>query len=136
MLAIARRHHPDLRFEVGSMTDLDVPDSSVGGLLAFFSVIHVPDEQIPTVFTHFLRVLRPGGLAMIGFHMGDEHRYKTEGYGGHPMRLYVHLRPIDRMADWLRDAGFTIEAHVLIDPDDPAPGGIILARRPAADPSA
>lgn len=79
MPAIALRHHPDLRFEIGSMTDLDVPDSSIGGLLAFSSVIHVPDEQIPMVFTHFLRVLRPGGLAMIGFHIGDE----PHAFGGH-----------------------------------------------------
>src|SRR5918994_6367086 len=26
MIAIARRDHPDLRFEVGTMTDLDLPD--------------------------------------------------------------------------------------------------------------
>jgi len=118
------------------MTDLDVPDSCVGGVLAFYCVIHVPDEQIPAVFAGFHRALRPGGVVMIGFHVGDEHRYKTEGYGGHPIKLYVHLRPIDRMADWLRDAGFTVEAHVLIDPDDPVPGGILYARRPAHNPPA
>ncbi|MCP6769125.1 class I SAM-dependent methyltransferase, partial [Klebsiella pneumoniae] len=30
MLTIARRRHPDVRFEVGSLTELDVPDGSVG----------------------------------------------------------------------------------------------------------
>lgn len=132
MLQIARRDHPDLRFEVGSMTDLDLPDNSVGGVLAFYSLIHVPDEQVPAVLAHFHRVLRPGGVTMLGFHVGDEHRHKTQGYGGRPMRLDIHLRPVDRMTDWLRDAGFTVEARILTDPDEPVPGGILLARRPPA----
>lgn len=133
MLAIARRRHPELRFEVGSLTDLDVADASVGGVLAFYSVIHVPDEEIPGVFAHFRRVLRPGGVAMIGFHVGDEARLKTEGYGGRPMKVVVHLRPVDRMASWLREAGFTLETSILTLPDDPVPGGILLVRRGAED---
>src|SRR3954471_16007937 len=35
MVALARRDHPDLRFEVGTMTDLELADSSVTGVLAF-----------------------------------------------------------------------------------------------------
>ncbi|NUT52326.1 MAG: class I SAM-dependent methyltransferase [Saccharothrix sp.] len=132
MVEIARRDHPGLRFEVGSMTDLRLPDASVGAVLAFYSVIHVPDAEVPTVFEHFHRVLRPGGVVMIGFHVGDRDHLKTEGYGGHPMSLHVHRRPVERVAGWLRDAGFTIEAQALLDPDQEVPGGALLARRPAA----
>ena len=35
MVALARRDHPDVRFEVGTMTDLDLADDSVTGVLAF-----------------------------------------------------------------------------------------------------
>lgn len=31
MVAVARREHPGLRFEVGSMTDLEVADASLAG---------------------------------------------------------------------------------------------------------
>src|SRR5689334_22888149 len=44
MVSVARRDHPDLRFEVGTMTDLSLADDSVAGVLAFWSVIHVPDD--------------------------------------------------------------------------------------------
>ena len=115
MIDIARRDHPGLRFDVGSMTDLDLPDCCVGGVLAFYSVIHVPDEEIPAVLAGFHRILRPGGIVMLGFHVGDERRHKTQGYGGHPMNLYVHRRPVDRVAQWLRAAGFSIEANILVD---------------------
>jgi SAM-dependent methyltransferase len=37
MIAIARRDHPDLRFKVGTMTDLDLADDSLAGVVAFWS---------------------------------------------------------------------------------------------------
>lgn len=69
MIAIARRDYPDRRFEVGTMTDLDLADDSVVGLVAFWSVIHVPDHAMPGVFEQFRRVLRPQGLLLVGFHV-------------------------------------------------------------------
>ncbi len=130
MIDLARRDHPGPRFEVGSMTALDLADSAVAGLLAWYSLIHVPDAEVPAVLAGFRRVLRPGGPLLVGFHTGDGSRLKTEGYGGHPMNVYVHRRPPDRVAGWLRDAGFAVEARVLLDRDEPA-GAALFARRPA-----
>jgi SAM-dependent methyltransferase len=130
MIDVARRDHPRLHFEVGSMTDLQLPDASVAGLLAFWSFIHVPDDAVPQVLRHFRRVLRPGGPLLLGFHVGDETRLKTHGYGGHPMRVYVHRRQPERVAAWLSDAGFTVEAQMLLDLDESAPGAILFARQP------
>jgi SAM-dependent methyltransferase len=131
MIDLARHDHPGLRFEVGSMTDLRLADASVAALLACWSLIHIPDSEVPGVLGHFRRVLRPGGLLLAGFHAGGGSRLKTEGYGGHPMKLYVHRRTPDRMSAWLRDAGFTIEAQLLIGPDDNVPGALLFARRPS-----
>jgi SAM-dependent methyltransferase len=131
MIDIARQEHPDLRFEVGSMTDLQLADASITALLAFWSLIHIPDEAIPTVFGHFRRVLRPGGHLLLGLHVGDESRLKTQGYGGHPMKVYVHLRQPDQVAAWLRDAGFTVKAQLLINLDESVPGAVLLAYRPS-----
>ncbi|HZN17234.1 MAG TPA: class I SAM-dependent methyltransferase [Micromonosporaceae bacterium] len=129
MVDVAQRAHPGLRFEVGSMTDLDLADASVAGLLAFWSLTHVPDDAVPTVFGHFRRVLRPGGPLLLGFHAGDESRLKTQGYGGHPMNVYVHRRQPDRVAAWLRGAGLTVRAHLLTDLDGDVPGALLFAYR-------
>jgi predicted methyltransferase len=110
-----------------------VADAAVGGLLAWYSIMHVPDADVPTVLAQFHRVLRPGGVALLGFHVGDQHRIKTDGYGGHPMKVHLHRRPMDRVAGWLRTAGFTIDAQILLDPDADVPAGILLARRPTPD---
>ncbi len=129
MIEEARRRYPGLRFEVGSMTGLDLADASVAGLLAWWSLVHVPDDAVPTVFAEFHRALRPGGPLLLGFHAGDGARLKTEGYGGYPMKVVVYRRPPARMRAWLRDAGFTVESETLLGPDDAVPGAIVFARR-------
>jgi SAM-dependent methyltransferase len=131
MIAIARRDYPDLRFEVGTMTDLDLADGSVAGVLAFWSVIHVPDHAMPGVFEQFRRVLRPGGPLLVGFHVGDETRHTSEGYTGRPINVESHQRQPSKVVGWLRDAGFTIEAELVIGPDKDVPGAVIFARSSA-----
>jgi SAM-dependent methyltransferase len=128
MIEVARGAHPGVRFEVGSMTDLDLADASVAGLLAFWSMIHIPDDEVPTALAQFRRVLRPGAPLLVGFHVGDLSTLKTEGYGGHPMKVYVHRRTPARMSEWLREAGFTVEAELLLDPGERAPGATLFAR--------
>ncbi|MEI7056453.1 class I SAM-dependent methyltransferase [Nocardioides sp. CCNWLW239] len=132
MIAIARRDHPDLGFEVGSMTDLPLLDRSVGGVLAFWSVIHIPDVAVPGVFGEFRRVLRPGGPLLVGFHVGDETRHSTIGYTGRPISVDSHRRRPEQVSRWLREAGFTIDAELLIRPDEEIPGAVVFARAPQA----
>ena len=131
MIEVARREHPGVRFEVGSMTGLELADASVAGLLSFWSLVHVPDHALPEVFAQFQRVLRPGAPLLVGFHVGDGSTLKSQGYGGHPMKVHVHRRQPDQLAAWLREAGFTIEAHLLLDPDAGRPGALLFGRRQA-----
>ena len=129
MIDVARREHPTLRFEVGSMTDLSLADASLAGLLAFWSLIHIPDHELNVVFEHFHRVLRPRAPLLVGFHVGDTARLKTEGYGGHPMKVWVHRRRPEQLAASLREAGFAVEAHLLLTPAEGVPGAILFACR-------
>lgn len=129
MIEVARRDHPGLRFEVGSMTDLDLADASMAGLVAWYSLIHVPDDRIRSVFGHLRRVLRPGAPVLVAFHVGDGSQLKTQGYGGHPMNVYVHRRRPGRVAAWLDDAGFTVEAQLTLSSAESPHAGVLFARR-------
>jgi SAM-dependent methyltransferase len=128
MVDVARRDYPGLQFEVGSMTDLDLADASVAGLVAWYSLIHIPDDEVGAVFAHFRRVMSPGSPLLLGFHVGDEPRLKTQGYGGHPMKVYVHRRQPAQVAAWLRDAGFTVEAQMTLSSPESALGAILFGR--------
>jgi SAM-dependent methyltransferase len=131
MIEVARRDHPGLPFAVGSITELGLADASVAGLVAWYSLIHIPDASIGAVFAQFRRVVRPGGLLLLGFHSGDGSRLKTEGYGGHPMNVWIHRRQPAQVAGWLEDAGFAVEAQLTLSSAAGSPPGILFARRPA-----
>ncbi|WP_377267149.1 class I SAM-dependent methyltransferase [Peterkaempfera sp. SMS 1(5)a] len=66
MVETAQKAHPDLRFEVGSMLALDLPDGTLGGLMSGYSTIHIPQEQLPQVFAEFRRVLAPRRPSVAG----------------------------------------------------------------------
>ncbi|GAA4953737.1 hypothetical protein GCM10025331_48520 [Actinoplanes utahensis] len=71
-VAHARAAHPDGRYRLGSMTGLGAADGSIAGILANYSLIHLPPADLDGVLAEFRRVLRPGGTLVVGFVDGDE----------------------------------------------------------------
>lgn len=132
MVELARAAHPELRFEVGSMTALDLPDGQLAGALAFFSTYHTPPEHLPTMFGEFSRTLAPGGRLLLGTYVGDDELLRpTRAYGGHPVSYESHLVPAERVATLLAEAGLVVTARLLI--EDPAairPQLLALAEKP------
>lgn len=129
MIEIARRDHPGMRFDVGSMTDLAHPAGSVTGLLSWQTLIHAPDDDVLAILEQFRRVIRPGGALQLLFHVGDDSWLKTEGYGGHPMNVHVYRRQPRQMTAWLRDAAFEVDAQMLLGPGGKSAQAILFARR-------
>ncbi|GHE82779.1 methyltransferase [Amycolatopsis deserti] len=137
MVAVARRTHPGIRFEVGSMTALDLPEGSLGGLVAWYSIIHVPPADLPAVLAGFRRVLAPGGWLQLAFDIGDERLHRDE-IGGHRVSLDFHQCRVDGVAALLTEAGFEVRARLERRPDEEGPfpettpQAFVLARRPQA----
>ncbi|QFU86853.1 class I SAM-dependent methyltransferase [Amycolatopsis sp. YIM 10] len=132
MIAVARRTHPDLRFEVGSLGALDLGDGSLAGALAWYSLIHTPPEQLPDVAAELARVLAPGGRLLTAFQVGDEHRHITHAYGHDVSVDAYRLRP-DSVTKLLTDAGLVLEAQLVRQPRPPlerVPQAYLLARKP------
>ncbi|MFJ8817324.1 class I SAM-dependent DNA methyltransferase [Amycolatopsis thermoflava] len=132
MLAEARRRYPHLRFEVGSMSDLALEDASLGGILAFYSIIHTPPELLPEVFAEFARVLAPGGHLMVAFQVGDERKRLEQAYG-HTVSYDAYRLPPDRITELLADAGLPVTARLIREPAfeyETTPQAYLLAHRP------
>ncbi len=133
MVAVARRRHPDIRFDEGSIADLDIEDGVLGGVVAWYSVIHTPPDQLSQLFTEFARVLGSGGQVLVAFQAGDECVHLERAYG-HDISLDAYrLRP-DRVADAMDEAGLEVHTRVLRDPDgaETTPQAYLLARKVAA----
>jgi SAM-dependent methyltransferase len=112
MIAVARQAHPELRFDEGTMTALDLGDGVLGGILASYSTIHTPPRDLPVVFTEFRRVLAPGGHLLLGFFAGDDPL---------PQEFDHKVTPAYRwspgsLAELLRQAGFAEVARLVREP--------------------
>ncbi|MFF3498808.1 class I SAM-dependent DNA methyltransferase [Streptomyces sp. NPDC003247] len=132
MVALARRTHPRLRFHVGSMESLALPDATLGGLLCLHSVIHVPDERLPVLFGEFRRVLVPGGHLLLGFRTGDGEEERLTERFGHPVSLPCFWRGPDAVTARLAGAGLEVRARVTREPEGEETRGraFLLVRRP------
>ncbi|MEW2049626.1 methyltransferase domain-containing protein [Streptomyces sp. NPDC005476] len=134
MLAIARRENPGIRFERGSMLDLDLPDGSLAGVVSFYSSIHTPVDELPGLFAGFHRVLAPGGHLFLGFQVGDEPRHHDRPWG-HPVALDFLRRRPEPMAELLTAAGFSMLSRSVREADtdrgESTPQAFLIARRPA-----
>lgn len=141
MVAAARRAYPGLRFDTGSMLSLNLADGELGGIVAWYSIIHVPDAELPSVFAEFHRVLTPGGYLLLAFQVGTGLLHLTEA-GRHEVSLDFHRRPPASVAELLRGAGFVMRAQLEREQDEEGefpertPQAFLLARKPAEDPNA
>lgn len=134
MIEVARRCHPDLRFEVGSILALDLPDGGLAGVVAWYSIIHTPPALLPRVLGEFRRVLAPGGHLLLAFQAGDEVVHLREGYG-HAVSLDAYRLAPSRIEDQLGEAGFAMTARLLREPErwEKTPQAYMLARRSGSD---
>lgn len=133
MVELARRAHPGLRFHVGSLTSLDLPDESLGGITALYSLIHVPDAHLPATFAGFHRVLAPGGQVLLVFQFEDgEGRTRLSERFGREIALDYHWRTPETVARHLSAAGLDPHAHGRRAPyeGERMPRGFVLASRP------
>jgi SAM-dependent methyltransferase len=111
----ARATYPDGRYQLGSMDRLPVRDRSVAGMLAWYSLIHLPPDDLDGVLAELRRAMAPAGPLVVGFFGGDEvvafeHKVVTAYYW-----------PVDAFAERLRRAGFT-EIERCHRPGVPKPG--------------
>ncbi|MEV7608017.1 class I SAM-dependent methyltransferase [Microbacterium sp. NPDC089320] len=101
-VATARERHPGIPFDLGSFRDLPLEAGSLGGILAWYSLIHTPPADVRAIFVEFARVLAPGGSILIGF------------FDGEPRKPFAHaVAPAyfwstDALAAVLADAGFEV----------------------------
>ncbi|MGW3287732.1 class I SAM-dependent methyltransferase [Streptomyces sp. NPDC001002] len=117
MLAVARREHPELRFEQGSMLDSGLADGQLAGVVCWYSSIHTPPERLPDLFGEFHRVLAPGGHLLLGFQVGDRTRFHDRPFG-HDVTLGFQRRRPELIEELLGEAGFTMLSRTVREPDE------------------
>lgn len=133
MVAAARRLNPGIEFAVGDMRALPVVDEAFGGIASFYSIIHIPRPEVVATLIEMKRVLRPGGLLLVAFHLGEGLVHLDEWWG-HEVSVDFHFFGIDEMEGFLKDAGFALVKRLKREPypdvEHPSRRAYLLAEKP------
>jgi SAM-dependent methyltransferase len=133
MVERARQLTPTVEFRQGDMSALDLADQSYAGIAAFYSIIHIPRPELPGTLAELRRVLRPGGLLLLAFHIGDDSLHLDEWWDQKVNVDFFFFRS-EEMARHLREAGFEIEEIIEREPypdvEHQSRRSYIFARRP------
>lgn len=133
MIDIARERLPEAEFVQGDLRDLPLPDESLAGAVAFYSLIHLAPGHVPVAIREIARVLRPGAHAIVAFHRGDEVRHLATWWG-HEVDIDFRFMDPDVVAGEMRDAGMQVVARVdrapIPDVETPTERSYVIARVP------
>lgn len=107
MVAIASKHHPDLTFTVGSISDLPYEDQSFDGVMLWYSTIHTTRDGQARLYREASRVLRVGGRLLVAFQAGKGIHDTSQTYRryGHDVDLVRYRFTPDEAAEWMTASG-------------------------------
>jgi SAM-dependent methyltransferase len=125
MIEEARRLNPELEFKVDDMRKLSLPDASFVGVIAFYSIVHLAPDELPAIMAELRRVLMPGGLILVAFHIGRDVVHVDELFG-EPVNLDFRFYVPADVIDALRATGLVVIEQV---EREPYPGAEFPSRR-------
>jgi SAM-dependent methyltransferase len=115
MIEWARTRSPEIEFRVGDMRALELPDGALAGIVAFYSLIHIDEREMLPTLRDLRRVLAPGGLLLVAFHVGEETVHRDELWG-HPVSLDFRFLMPEVMVASLVEAGLVVLERIEREP--------------------
>lgn len=112
-IELARANVPKARFETADMSILTFPASTFDGIIALYSIIHVPLAEQPALISAVYQWLKPNGyfLCVVGAGewTGTESDWIAPG-----TRMYWSHADAATYQSWFIETGFTIIEHYFV----------------------
>ncbi|HKT69398.1 MAG TPA: methyltransferase domain-containing protein [Terriglobales bacterium] len=129
----ARRLNSVLEFVQGDMMVLPFADETLGGIAAFYSIIHLERDQVLLALREMCRVLCPGGWLLLAFHLGTGTLHEDQLWG-YAVDFDATMFSLPEVVQHAAQAGLVVKRAVERDPYAPeveyqSRRGYILARR-------
>ena len=105
ILKQARGLYPGIHFQKGNMLELEFDDEAIAGVVAFYAICHFTEEQVETAFREVFRVLKPGGLFLFTYHIGEETLHLNE-FLGKEIDIDFTFFTTDSIESCIKEIGF------------------------------
>ena len=105
ILEQARAIYPGIDFQKGNILDLEFENDSIAGVVAFYAIVHFTREQVNTAFREVFRVLKPGGIFLLTYHIGGETIHVNE-FLGRKIDIDFMFFTTDFISTCLKKTGF------------------------------
>jgi SAM-dependent methyltransferase len=112
----ARAAIPEAEFVCSDFTDLELPADSLDGVIAFYTLNHVPRELLGPLLTSCHEWLVPDGVLCVAFGTSDNPGWTGEWLGA---ETFFASHPPEINSQLVRDAGFAIERDEVVTFDEP-----------------
>lgn len=124
----ARATIPAAEFLCADFTELELPPASFDGVIAFYTLNHVPRELLAPLLGNAHDWLEPGGVLCVAFGTSDNAGWTGEWLGA---PTFFASFPPETNSRLVREAGFAIERDEVVEfeePEGPARFQWVLAR--------
>ena len=131
MVRVARRDFPGFSFDVADVRDLPFQDTSLAGVVCWYSLMFLAPPDRPAAFGELARVVKPGGYLVTAFKAGDGQVRRAGRGTGLGVEFDVYWLSPQEMERRVTAAGF---ATVFwggrpAQDQEGSPQGYLLARR-------
>jgi SAM-dependent methyltransferase len=115
MIECAKRLAPDVAFRVDDVRSLNFSDGEIAGVVAFYLIVHFEPTELEDVLREMRRVLEPGGVAFLSFHVGDGVIHRDELFGA-PVNLDFRFHHTKEVISALEAAGLAVFEQIEREP--------------------
>ena len=107
-IELAKQNAPKAEFICKDMTKLNCPNEFFDGIIAFYSIIHIPREEHFKLLNNFYRMLKTNGLVLLTFNLEDEPANYNENFLNNNIKMYWSNFDKDYNLDMVKKIGFKI----------------------------
>jgi len=136
MINEARKLYPGVEFKTGDMLELDIDGASIGGVIAFYSIVNFSFDQARQALAEMARILKPDGILLFTYHLGDK-TIRVDDFLNSPVAIDFTLFQTSDIKEILAESGLelldAIERDPYPDVEYPSRRAYVFARKGTAD---
>lgn len=107
MVEIGARAYPEVEFSVADIRNLPFERDSFDAAVSFYSIVNLEPCDYAQGFQEVFRILKPGGLFTLAFHIGDE-KIRAVDWFDTDACLDFFLHPVAKVEAALTAAGLRL----------------------------